>query len=251
MNPTKNIRLILASTLLALCSQGSIIPLTGGDFITTDPLVGPNNWTLDLGYRVPTLPDSVDRVLFESGGDGTGISLTLLGSNLTVYQDTGDFNVSTPAGDTFFSVDIASFASQTLSIRLVGDTTLDTLQLDVYNGTTTLSSGVVGTTDLANSAGANDTGVGGLAADLAGLDESVEAGFPAISSLFNNAHRVDLGTMGADVLLGDVLIGILYTDTNLPPSIPEPGSWGLIPEPSSGGLFALGVLLLGWWRRTA
>ena len=100
-------------------------------------------------------------------------------------------------------------------------------------------------------AGLNDTGVGGLAAALAGLDESVEGGFPAISSLSNNAHRVDLATMGADVLLGDVLIGILYTDTNLPASIPEPGDWGLIPEPASGGLFALGALLLGRWRRTA
>ena len=230
-------------------AHATIIPVAGGDDIGS-PLVGPNLWTLDLGYALSGLPDTVDRVLFEAGGDGTGISLVLLGTELTVYQDQGDFLASSPVGDDFFSVDIAAFANQVVSIRLNADLTADTLSLSAFNGTTTLTSGIINTTtDLVNSAGGNATGVGGFSADLGGLDESAEAGFPDIASLFGAAYQVT-APVGANVLGSDVLVGTLYTDADLPPAmIPDPSSWGLIPEPSSAALLGVGVIMVSVLRR--
>jgi hypothetical protein len=73
-------------------------------------------------------------------------------------------------------------------------------------------------------AGGDDTGFGLTAADLAGLDESVDM------AQFNNAS---FKPGGADILGSDSLAGNLYVSEAAPAAIPVPGSWGLVPEPSS------------------
>ncbi len=239
------------SAVLAAPSIAAIHTLTAGVNDTSDPLVGVTDWTADIGFVASSLPASPNRVLFESGGDGTGIAITLMGNSLQVFQDQGDFNVSSPTGDTFFSVDVSSFANQTLSIRLDanlgGDVGEDTLQLDVFNGLSVLTSGVVTLpVNLTQSAGANDTGLGIVVGDIAGLDESGEAGFPDMAQFNSALYRAG----GANALGEDVLAGILYTDQDPAGGIPAPGSWGLIPEPSSVLLLAFGsCLLLGRRKR--
>lgn len=230
--------LLTASSLLP--ASAVVINLVPGAARTDDPVTGVADWTLDAGYVV----DGTNDVIFEAGGDGTGVALVVIGTDLTVYQDRGDFNVSSPADDSMFSVDISSFAGSVISIRLDADLTTgtDTLTLEATDGTSTVSNPFVLPGDVTNIAGGNDTGFGLTAADLAGIDENADM------LQFNG---VSYKGTGADVLGADSLAGNLYVNEDAPASIPAPSSWGLtaVPEPGSTLLIGLAGLIAGLRRR--
>ena len=214
---------------------------------TDDAVTGVNAWTLDAGLVVSSLPANPNRIIFEAGGDGTGSALALIGSELLYYYDVGDFNASSPANDRFFSIDISAMANAVISIRLDANLSgaTDTVSLTVTDGTTTLMGSATLPTDVSTAAGGNNTGFGVVAEDLAGLDESGEAGFPNMAQ-FQNAAYFD---GGANALGADQLAGTLCTTAaNQPPaSIPAPASWGLaVPEPGAIALLlpSLAITLL-------
>lgn len=245
---------LIASALFAIPAHGAITAVSGGQ---NHPslLQNQTDWTVDLGLVVPALPSGPGAVLFESGGDGTGIAAVIIGSDLVIYHDSGDFSVSTPAVDNKASYDISSFAGEVVSMRAVASlgTAADTIELSIlgvsggsFNQTFSIAQ------DITNAAGGNRFGFGGVAQDLAGLDESAEVGFPNMAAFNNAAFDVDLDPVGANVLGADVLQGMIYTGADAAPgSIPAPGSWGLtaVPEPSTGLLGLLGAGLVFFRRR--
>ncbi len=232
-------KVLIPLAIASLAPAGAaVITLTAGEGRIDDPVTNVDDWTLDAGYVV----SGSNAVIFEAGGDGTGVALVVIGSDLTVYQDRGDYQVASPADDSIFSIDISGFAGSVVSIRLDADlsTATDTLTLTATDGSSTVSDSFVLPGDVANIAGGNDTGFGLTAADLAGIDESTDM------LQFNAASYK--GT-GADILRADSLAGILYVSEAAPASIPAPGSWGLVPEPSSALLIAFAGVIGGLRRR--
>lgn len=247
----------LALTLLP--APAAIITLEGGVEGGTD-LQSQDRYVIDLGFRVPSLPASPDLALFEAGGDGDGTGIAVLGSSLHVYLDTRTSSIF--AEDTSFSVDLTPFAGQTVSIRLQGNYTgttagSDTAQLDVFNGTDTLTSNLITlTSDHDQAAGGDGFGTGGRGQNSwPGITEANGTGGTPDMAQFSTGY--DIGDGGPNVLGNDVLVGTLYTgatdsDGALAAGIPDPASWNLIPEPSSGILALLGTgLLVGSRRRPA
>ena len=151
--------LALILSLPSLCS-GASLNLIPGDNARGAVPEEVDRWTLDLGYLVPTLP--ANHVLFESGDDGTGVIVALVDWDLAVYVDQGDRTTASPDGDLFVKVGIGGFENQVVSIRLSVDLTgegagSDTLQLDVGNGISTVSSGKIPfTKDLGTCLGTGD-----------------------------------------------------------------------------------------------
>lgn len=240
------------SALAAMLTSvpAAVITLTPGAARTDDPVTGVNDWTLDAGLVVTSLPASPNCIIFEAGGDGTGSALALVGSDLVYYYDIGDFLVSTPANDKFMTVDISAFAGSVISIRLDADlsTASDTITLTATDGSTTVTDSVTPDTNVFSIAGGNDTGFGVVAADLAGLDESAEPGFPNMAQFQNASYFVG----GANAHGADALAGTLYTTlADQPPgALPDPASWGLaIPEPGSSVLVGSGLALMLLRRR--
>ena len=186
--------------------DAAIINLVPGASRTDDPVTNVADWTLDAGYVV----DGTNDVIFEAGGDGTGVALVVIGSDLTVYQDRGDYQVASPLNDSMFS------STVTNAFTLPGN--------------------------VANIAGANDTGFGMTAADLAGIDEDANL-------LQFNASSFK-GT-GSDILGPDSLAGNLYVNEDAPASIPAASSWGLtpVPEPSSMILIGIAGIFAGLRRK--
>ena len=72
-----------------------------------------------------------------------------------------------------FSVNISEFAGSVISIRLDADlsTANDILTVTATDGSSTVTNAFTLPGNVANIAGANDTGFGMTAADLAGIDE--------------------------------------------------------------------------------
>jgi len=221
MQTSKSLQILVPLAFVSL-APAAVINLTAGVARTDDPVTGVNDWTLGAGYLV----SGSNGVIFEAGGDGLGVALVVVGNNLTVYQDRDSYTVSSPLNDTRFSLDISTFAGSVISIRLDADlaTAADTVTLTATDGTTTLTDLRILPNDLESIAGGNDTGFGLTAADLAGRDESVDM------AQFNNAS---FKPGGADILGSDSLAGNLYVSEAAPAAIPVPGSWGLVPEPSS------------------
>ena len=218
-------------TAMVTSAHAGVTALEGGNnygsLVQNEPV-----WTLDLGVAMPEFPANPNQVLFESGGDGNGTAIVLTGNELIFFQDIGDFNVSSPENDTFEAFDVTEFSGVVASIRITTDLTEaeDVITLDVVgsNGTT-LSETFNLTTDLTSAAGGNRMGVGGVAGDIAGLDESVEDGFPDMAQFFTADYDVDEMPVGANVLGADRVIGTLYTGADAPPDdIPAPSSWGLV-----------------------
>ncbi|MDG2124180.1 MAG: PEP-CTERM sorting domain-containing protein [Verrucomicrobiales bacterium] len=236
-------------------ATAAVITLIPGVERTDDPVTGVNDWTLDAGLVIGSLPASPNRIIFEAGGDGLGSALALVGSELLYYYDIGDFQNSSPAGDAFFSLDISSLAGSVISLRLDADlsTASDTVSLTATNGSLTLNNSVAIPTDRTSIAGGNNTGFGLTAADLAGLDESAEPGFPNMAQFNTTAYKSTVANgPGANILGADQLAGTLYTTlADQPPgSIPTPSSWGLvIPEPGTGLLVAFATAALAFRRR--
>ena len=233
--------LIFVSYSLALLPvSGAIINLVPGVSRTDDPVTNVADWTLDAGYVV----DGTNDVIFEAGGDGTGVALVVIGSDLTVYQDRGDYLVSSPANDSMFSVNISEFAGSVISIRLDADlsTSTDILTVTATDGLSTVTNAFTLPGDVANIAGGNDTGFGVTAADLAGIDEDANL-------LQFNASSFK-GT-GSDILGPDSLAGNLYVNEDAPTSIPAASSWGLtpVPEPSSMILIGIAGIFAGLRRK--
>ena len=117
--------------------------------------------------------DGTNDVIFEAGGDGTGVALVVIGSDLTVYQDRGDYLAASPADDSMFSVDISEFLGSVISIRLDADlsTPIDILTVTATDGSSTVTNAFTLPGDVVNIAGGNDTGFG-MTADLAGLTKT-------------------------------------------------------------------------------
>ncbi len=237
---------LVAFTAGALSTaSAAVITLSPGPR-TDDPVTGVNDWTLDAGFVVDVVPANPNRILFEAGGDGLGTALAFIGSELVVYQDSGDFVASSPGPDSFFTLDISSLAGSVISLRLDADLAgaADTLTLTATDGSITVTNFVTLPSDVGSIAGGNDTGFGVVAADLAGLDESVEPGFPNMAQ-FQNASYMN---SGANTLGADRLAGTLYTGADQPPAtLPAPSSWGLVvPEPGPAAFLSLaagGMLL--------
>lgn len=247
------VSLVGAAAFATTVAHGAVITLVPGVQRTDDPVTGVSDWTLDAGILLPVLPAATGRVIFEAGGDGLGTALALIGSDLVVYQDQGDFNASSPADDTFFSLDVGSLAGRVVSLRLDADLAgaSDRLTLSVFDGAATLSADAVLPLDGTSIAGGNDTALGGVAGDTAGLDESVEVGFPDFAQLNTAAYNVDAAQpIGENVLGVGLLAGTLYTAEDQPPAdLPAPGSWGLIPEPAASILIGLAGFALILRRR--
>jgi len=229
-------------------SAAVISPLATGSR-TDDPVTGSNDWTLDAGLALGAITANPNRVIFEAGGDGTGSALALIGNDLVYYLDQGDYLASSPGPDFYTSLDISSLSGSVISIRLDVDlaTANDSITLSATDGITLLSTILNPTSDISNAAGGNDTGFGVVAADLAGLDEAAEPGFPDLAQFQNATYFTD----GANALGPDALAGILYTSAaDIPPaSLPDPSSWGLIPEPHSGLLASLALIMAMSHRR--
>jgi len=220
--------------------DAAIINLVPGASRTDDPVTNVADWTLDAGYVV----DGTNDVIFEAGGDGTGVALVVIGSDLTVYQDRGDYQVASPLNDSMFSVNISEFAGSVISIRLDADlsTANDILTVTATDGSSTVTNAFTLPGNVANIAGANDTGFGMTAADLAGIDEDANL-------LQFNASSFK-GT-GSDILGPDSLAGNLYVNEDAPASIPAASSWGLtpVPEPSSMILIGIAGIFAGLRRK--
>jgi hypothetical protein len=236
----RSLLVFLSASSALLPVSGAIINLVPGVSRTDDPVTNVPDWTLDAGYVV----DGTNDVIFEAGGDGTGVALVVIGSDLTVYQDRGDYLVSSPANDSMFSVNISEFAGSVISIRLDADlsTSTDILTLTATDGLSTVANAFTLPGDVANIAGGNDTGFGVTAADLAGIDEDADL------LQFNGASFK--GT-GADILGADSLAGKLYVNESAPASIPAASSWGLTAVPESGSVLLIGLtgILAGLRRR--
>lgn len=253
MNLPRN--LALAAALFAVPAHGAITMVNGGE---NHPSLLQNqaDWTLDLGVALPLLPTNPGVALVESGGDGLGFAAVIAGSNLIVYHDNGDFNVSSPDVDTFMSYDLSSFSGQVVTMRAVGSfgTATDTIAVSILgNDAASFSDTISMVGDTPGGAGGNRFGFGGVAQDLAGLDESVEDGFPDMAAFSGPDYDVDNLPFGANVLGPDRIKGIVYTEGDAAPSaLPEPSSWGLtaVPEPSTGLLSLFGVALLLRRRRS-
>ncbi|MEZ5324732.1 MAG: PEP-CTERM sorting domain-containing protein [Verrucomicrobiales bacterium] len=242
----------LAFAISLLPAQAAVTMVNGGE---NHPslLQNQTDWTVDMGVALPVFPASPGLVLMESGGDGTGVAAVLQGNDLVLYQDNGDFNVSTPDVDDYAVYDISSFSGQVVSMRLTGSfaTATDTIALSILGSDgTTFAETLTMSADIVNAAGGNRFGLGGVAGDLAGVDESAEAGYPNTAAFNNADYDVDAAPVGANVLGPDRIKGIVYTGTDAAPAaLPAPTSWGVVPEPSTGLLSLLGTCLLVFRRR--
>ena len=238
---------ILTLSALALVpASAAVITLTPGPR-TDDPVTGVNDWTLDVGLVVGALPSNPNRIIFEAGGDGLGSALALVGNSLVYYYDQGGYVASSPTGDGIMTLDISGFANSVISIRLDADisTATDVITLTATDGAVTLTNNFTLAANAAAIAGGNDTGFGVVAADLAGLDESIEPGSPDMAQ-FQNASYFN---GGVNALAADSLAGTLYTEIDQSPAqLPAPSSGALVPEPSSALLLGT-ALMFGASRR--
>ena len=248
-----------AVVILAVSSSpAAIISLAGGSEGGA-VLQGEDRFVIDLGFVVPSsLPVSTDLALFEAGGDGDGTAISVLGSSLNIYLDSGVSNIF--ADDTTIDLNLSAFAGQVVSIRLQGNYTgasagTDIVQLDVFDGTSTISSSSISlTTNYTQPAGGDGFGTGGRGGgSWPGISEANGIGGTPNMSQFSTGY--DLSDGGANILGSDVIVGTLYigatdSDAALSSGIPDPSSWGLVPEPSGIALLALGSLsALGRRRR--
>lgn len=248
--------LLSGIVLSSLPAPAAIIGLSGGTEGGT-VLQGQDRFVIDLGFLVPSLPVTTDLALFEAGGDGDGTGLALLGSSVQVYMD--QRGTSLFADDTTFGVDLSPFAGQVVSIRLQGDLTgstpgSDTVQLDIFDGSTTLTSNLVTlTANQEQAAGGDGFGTGGRGQNSwPGISEADGSGATPDMAQFSTGY--DIGDGGPNVLGSDVLEGTLYTgpgdsDAALAAGIPDPSTWNVVPEPSAALLGVLGSIFLLGRRR--
>jgi len=242
--------LTVSSLVLSLLpASGAVISLAGGSEGGA-VLQSQDRFVVDLGFLVPALPVTTNLALFEAGGDGDGTAIALTGNSIQIYLD----NQSGGTIDTNFGVNISSFAGQVVTIRLQGDYTgatgsADSAQLDITNGTASLTSGLVALASNHTQAGGGDGyGTGGRGGgSWPGLSED-----PTMAQF--NVLAYDISDNGINVVGSEELVGVLNTgasdsDTALTSGIPAPSSWGIIPEPSSGLLALLGAGLLASRQR--
>jgi hypothetical protein len=234
-------KVILPSLLLASSglAPAAVLALEGGDTFSGTFAGDPGNFVLDLGFMVPTT-NTTNPIIFEVGGDGIGTTLGLVGTTLHVFQDQNS------GAEPTFSIDIAAFMGQTVSIRLDGDYSPTNgsrlLSLDVVpTSGTPLSTGLTNiTTNDDRFSGGDGGGFGGVSGTLGG---NGEAASPFTG--FDNADR-DLAGPGSSVLDGTVLVGTIYSGADATSQrsepIPAPGSHVFVPEPSSALLLVLSGL---------
>jgi len=239
----KKILILLICNLVCLpcITSAAVVALDGAGTTNTDPLDGIPEFTTDILITIPALPGSAPTgtrfVIFESGGDGTGVALWLDvdAEELVFYQDRGSGMMSTPANDTTFSLGISSLAGSEVVIRIQADYSgTDTAEVIVTNGTTTLTSGVQALNgNEADGVGGGNTGLGVIAGAIAGTDENgfTYTNYPSTAPLQANIYDTN--------------------STTYPPpiSIPSPSDFVLVPEPSTFILLLLGILFPSFIRK--
>lgn len=242
----KALFLPLSFILGTIPASATILAFGGGDTAAGTITGNPGNAVIDFGYQVPAA-NSTNPVLFETGGDGIGFMLAHVGTTLRVFQDQNS------GAETALSLDIASFAGQTVSIRLDGNFTpangSRAISLDVVPS----SGGSVSTSKLditsadARLSGSDATGFGGIIGSISGNAEA-----PSGVQGFDIPAR-DIPGAGASVLGPDALVGTIFTgadaNTRRGAAIPAASSYTFVPEPSSALLLVLGGLAATGRRR--
>lgn len=224
-----------------------VLAFQGGDTAAGTITENPGNAVIDFGFKVPA-SNTTDPVLFETGGDGIGWALGMIGTDLRVFQDQNS------GAEASLTLDISSLLGQAISIRLDGDFSQTNgsrqISLSVVDGAgaTTSTSALNITSNDARLSGGDGAGFGGINGTLSGQSEA-GSGFQGL-----DVAARDITGPGSSVLGPDTLVGTLYTGadaiTQRGEAIPAVSSYTFVPEPSSSLMVVLGGLgLLGRRRR--
>ncbi len=225
-------------------SPGAVTTLTPGNVFggnIVDGTTGVGDFVLDFGIVLAST-NTIDPIIFESGGNGIGTAIALVGDDLVVYQDQNS------GVDTVITLDVSGFFGQAIAVRLDGDFSLANGSR-ALNLTVIPAVGAVLTAGLSNITSATDDFSGGNATAFGGFSGSIAGGSEAGSPLaaLDDSSRDVSNASATNVLDSSVLAGILYTEgdatTQRAAPLPTAALFGFaVPEPSSSLLLLAGAL---------
>ena len=207
--------------------KGEEFDLTPGKQLNPpSPLHGVSLWTLDLGYHFPVLPEN--EVLFETGGDGTGLSLSLIREELVLYLDCGAPKSDLPHDDAYAKISLRGLLPP-LTIRVGVDlrpptAKEDRLTLTVLSADGNLEEAFFHPVKNTQSAsGDNALGLGHVASDIAGRSEAPNPPFGVLKEFATPIYR-----QGKKMIPPSRIAGKLYTRDSSPPNqLQDPSLWKL------------------------